>query len=221
MSQTPPSVSSSSNYQSIFDSALQVYKRKTGKDLTLDPLLRSLETCHSPDAVLDLLRAQILKPGQPQSSGNKFTTWLDPTVNVLNSFSATIGGFVGLVSPKSSQDLQSDVDFEGLSTCGSALYGHRSSSFSEYFHRSLFPSYYDILISQAAQGISADRDALIDLFERIENIFRRLETYVDVPPTPGMTDVIVKVMVEVLCILGIATKEIKQNRASKSIIGDR
>ena len=120
-----------------------------------------------------------------------------------------------------SQDLQSDVDFEGISTRGSALYGHRSSSFSEYLHRSFFPSYYDILISQAAQGISADRDALIDLFERIENIFRRLETYVDVPPTPGMTDVIVKVMVEVLCILGIATKEIKQNRASESIIGDR
>ena len=117
--------------------------------------------------------------------------------------------------------MQSDVDFEGISTRGSALYGHRSSSFSEYFHRSLFPSYYDVLISQAAQGISADRDALIDLFERIENIFRRLEVYTDVPPTPGMTDVIVKVMVEVLCILGIATKEIKQNRASELIIGDR
>ena len=117
--------------------------------------------------------------------------------------------------------MQSDVDFEGISTCGSALYGHRSPSFGEYFHRSLFPSYYDVLISQAAQGIGADRDALIVLFERIENIFRRLEIYIDVPPTPGMTDVIVKVMVEVLCILGIATKEIKQNRASESIIGDR
>jgi hypothetical protein len=147
MSQTSPPVSSPSNYQSIFDSALQVYKRKTGKDLTLDPLLRSLETCHSPDAVLDLLRAQILEPGQPQSSGNKFTTWLDPTVNVLNSFSATIGGFVGLVSLKSSQDLQSDVGFEGISTRGSALYGHRSSPFSEYLHRSFFPSYYDVLTS--------------------------------------------------------------------------
>ena len=120
-----------------------------------------------------------------------------------------------------SQDLQSDVDFEGISTRGGAFYGHRSSSFCDYFRRSLFPSYYDVLICQAAQGIIADRDALIDLFERIENIFRRLEVYIDVPPTPGMTDVIVKVMVEVLCILGIATKEIKQNRASESIIDDR
>jgi hypothetical protein len=100
MSQTPTSVASCSNYQAIFDNALEAYKKKTGKDLTSDPLLRSLETCNSPNAVLSLLREQILEPGQPQSSGNKFTTWLDPTVNVLNAFSGTIGGFVGLVSLK-------------------------------------------------------------------------------------------------------------------------
>jgi hypothetical protein len=70
------------------------------------------------------------------------------------------------------------------------------------------------------KSISADQGALIELFERIENIFRRLEAYVEVPPTPGMTDAIVTVMVEVLRILGIATKEIEQNRASELIIGD-
>jgi hypothetical protein len=31
-----------------------------------------------------------------------------------------------------------------------------------------------------------------------------------------MMEIIVKIMVEVLCILGIATKEIKQGRASES-----
>ena len=76
-------------------------------------------------------------------------------------------------------------------------------------------------MSQAAKGINAGRGALIDLFERIENIFRRLETYIQVPPMVGMTDAIVNLIVEVLCILAIATKEIKQNRASEFIIGDR
>jgi hypothetical protein len=79
---------------------------------------------------------------------------------------------------------------------------------------------YDVVISQATQAVGASQDALIGLFERIENIFRRLETYIDVPPTAGMTDAIVKVMVEVLRILAIATKEIKENRASKLIFGD-
>ncbi len=98
MPQTSTSVVPRSNYQAIFDRALEAYKKKTGKDLTSDPLLRSIENCHTPDAVLDILRAQILEPGQPQNSRNRLTTWLDPTVNVLSLFSATIGGLVGQVS---------------------------------------------------------------------------------------------------------------------------
>jgi hypothetical protein len=98
MSQILPSAASRSNYQAIFDSALDAYKKKTGKDLTSDPLLRRIENCNSPDDVLAILRTQILEPGQPQSSHNRLTTWLYPTVNVLSAFSATIGGLVGLVS---------------------------------------------------------------------------------------------------------------------------
>ena len=55
------------------------------------------------------------------------------------------------------------------------------------------------------------------VFERIENFFRRLETYVELPAIAGMTDIIVKIMVEVLSILSIATKEVKQSRASELI----
>ena len=67
-------------------------------------------------------------------------------------------------------------------------------------------------------AVSASQDALTNVFERIENFFRRLETYVQVPPTPGMTDMIVKIMVEVLSILAIATKEHSQSRTSKLIV---
>jgi len=45
--------------------------------------------------------------------------------------------------------------------------------------------------------------------------FRRLETYTQVPLTTKMMDMIVQIMVEVLSILGIATKEIKQGRMSE------
>jgi hypothetical protein len=98
MQQTSLGAASRSNYQSIFDGAIEAYQRKTGKDLTKDPLLRTLETCASPDAVLTILRAQMFGPGQSQSNTDKLTTWLDPTVNVINAFSVIIGGGVGLVS---------------------------------------------------------------------------------------------------------------------------
>ena len=60
---------------------------------------------------------------------------------------------------------------------------------------------------------------LATVFEHIENFFMRLETYIEVPSTTGMTDIIVKIMVEVLSILSIVTKEIKQSRTSELIIG--
>ena len=45
--------------------------------------------------------------------------------------------------------------------------------------------------------------------------FRRLEVYTEVRPTAEMMDIIIHIMVEVLSILGIATKELKQGRISK------
>jgi hypothetical protein len=45
--------------------------------------------------------------------------------------------------------------------------------------------------------------------------FRRLEVYTEVEPTPEMMDMMVQIMVEVLSILGIATKEMKQGRMSE------
>jgi len=66
-----------------------------------------------------------------------------------------------------------------------------------------------------AKDVEASQDVLVDLFERIENFFRRLESYTAVAPTAAMTDIIVKIMVEVLSILAIMTKEIKEKRAKK------
>ncbi|KAH9041576.1 hypothetical protein EDB85DRAFT_2139676 [Lactarius pseudohatsudake] len=59
-----------------------------------------------------------------------------------------------------------------------------------------------------AKDVAGSQDTLVDLFELIENFFKRLETYIDVPPTEVMSDIIVKKMVEVLTILALATKEI-------------
>jgi hypothetical protein len=61
---------------------------------------------------------------------------------------------------------------------------------------------------------------LVELFERIGNFLSRLETYTDVPPTVAMTEMTVKVMVVVLSILAVATREIERGKASESICGD-
>ena len=74
---------------------------------------------------------------------------------------------------------------------------------------------YNTYILQAAKDVRASQDTLVDIFERIESFFRRLEVYTEVTPTTEMTDTIVQIMVEVLSILGIAMKEIKQGWLSE------
>jgi hypothetical protein len=70
-------------------------------------------------------------------------------------------------------------------------------------------------VSKTAKDVRASRNNVLDIFERIEMFFRRLEVYTEVEPTPEMMDMMVQITVEVLSILGIATKEIKQGRTSE------
>ena len=58
---------------------------------------------------------------------------------------------------------------------------------------------------------------LTEIFERIASFLSRLEEYANVPTTEAMTEIMAKIMGEVLGIFGIVTKEIKQGRASEPI----
>ena len=99
MSAVPSTSSTShSNFVPIFNAALEAYKQKTKKDLVSHPLLPALQSCNSPEAVLAVLREQIPAFSQSQNGDDGLTKWVTPTVNVLYSFSATIGGGVGLVN---------------------------------------------------------------------------------------------------------------------------
>ena len=72
-------------------------------------------------------------------------------------------------------------------------------------------------MSQAVKDTSAVQDKLIEIFSRIEYFFHRLEIYTSITPTTAMTNVIVQIMVEVLTILAIATKDAKRGRLSESM----
>ena len=68
---------------------------------------------------------------------------------------------------------------------------------------------------QTVKDVRGSQDTLVDVFERIESFIRRLEIYAEVRPTTEMTETIVLIMVEVISILGIATKEIKEGVLSE------
>jgi hypothetical protein len=97
MTTVPSTSSSQSNFATIFNAALESYKRKTKKDLTSHPLLSSLQSCDSPEAILTVLRDHIPTFNQSQNGDDRLTKWVPPIVNVLYAFSATVGQGVVLV----------------------------------------------------------------------------------------------------------------------------
>jgi hypothetical protein len=76
----------------------------------------------------------------------------------------------------------------------------------------------DVRLWQAASGVTSSYDALIELFECLGSFLKRLEIYMTIPPSPMMTDIIVQIMAEVLSVLALATKQVKQGRFSEYVI---
>ena len=100
ISQTLPAASSSSsNFQSVLDAALEAYEKKTKCMLLTHPLAAQFQSCDSPTAILSVLLDLIQQFDCRRSSDQRLSNWLNPTINVLSAFSSTIGQGVGLVSP--------------------------------------------------------------------------------------------------------------------------
>ncbi|KAH9178051.1 hypothetical protein EDB89DRAFT_2239757, partial [Lactarius sanguifluus] len=179
--------SSTPNFHPIFEKALKEYKKKTGKEISTHPLAEEINGCSSIEAILTVLQGKANELNQSQSSDDRLTKWLTPTVNVLDALSATLGEGVGTVFPPTK------IIFSAMS-----------------------------ILLVAARGTAASRDVLIELFERIEDFFERLQTHTEVPLTAQTTNVMGKVLAEVLSMLAVATKVMYQSRKKtflKKLVG--
>ena len=101
--------SSSSNYQLIFNNALKAYEERTKNDLLTHPLAAELQNCNSPIEILAVLHQQVQGLDQSMSSDDRWTKWLDPTVNVLYMLSKTLGESTSLVSLRTRTRLRSAI----------------------------------------------------------------------------------------------------------------
>ena len=107
------------------------------------------------------------------------------------------------------------IYFSGISSGEHNFYGHWRPTLG--WCRPWFPCApcFDVQDFQAAKDTGASQDKLVDIFNRIEHFFRRLEVYTGITPSTAMRDMIIEIMVEVLTILAIATKEVKRGQLSE------
>ena len=95
---SPVATTSSPNFTAIFEKALKAYMNKTKQDLITHPLATRLRECDSPAAIVTILQDQIDQFRRSRSRDERLQKWLNPTINVLYAFSATLGQGVGLVN---------------------------------------------------------------------------------------------------------------------------
>jgi hypothetical protein len=95
----PSDSSSSSNFTRIFDTAVDEYKKLTKEDLRTHPFATAFHVCNTPDTILDVFRGQAQAFQRFRKGDEKLMKWLEPTVHVLFTLSATLGEGIGLVSP--------------------------------------------------------------------------------------------------------------------------
>ena len=110
MSQVLSTSTSSTTFEKKFAVALEEYKKQTKTDIASHSLAAQLQSCGSSSAIIAVLRTQVQK--FHKDTDEKWTKWLDPTVNVLFAFSATFGSGVGVVNRnyvEPVRDLPSDV----------------------------------------------------------------------------------------------------------------
>ena len=214
--------SRSSRVHGLFDAALQNYEETTNITLTKHPLAEKLHNCHSSKSITLFLRDRALEVGDFPGSDNvvKSITNIASILCALSA-TATLGDATDLVRSWRSwgysiSDAYSTVIPAYESNTDWPCHPKCRACFTLFL--CAYPSH--IQVHQAAKGVNTSHDELVTLFESIEQLLKPLEIYAQIPPTSAMEEMVVKIMAELLSILALTTKELKQGRSSESLLVD-
>ena len=130
-----PIATTSPNLKAIFEKAREEYTKKTKVDLTAHPLTAELQKCDSPAAVVTILEDRIDEFRKSQSGDERLQKWLNPTINVLYAFSATLGQGIGLVNIiMIYRESRVNIDSTGFLSCPSYFCWCRRPSLGQCSH---------------------------------------------------------------------------------------
>jgi hypothetical protein len=101
MSSASKMTSPVSNFETLFDTALAKYTKRTGQDLRNHPLAAAIDRCNSPDSILAIFQEQSQAFDEFRNGDPKLIKWLGPVVNGLHAISTNtvLSDGASLVSP--------------------------------------------------------------------------------------------------------------------------
>jgi hypothetical protein len=211
----------SPTFQDVFDAALVEYTKQTETDLATHPLAVELENCNSADDLLLVLEKRA-KAFREFGEGNKrWVKILEPTVHVLYMLSLAVSNGIGLVRLLQLASLGSispdrqfirlfRLHWQSLAALASSLWSVSPSVPFLYF------SCDGKVYYQTAEKFRASDEALIDLFDCIGGFLKRLQSHQSF--SPGITEITVRIMSELLSVFALATQQMKMGRFSEFLL---
>ncbi|EMD34691.1 hypothetical protein CERSUDRAFT_67130 [Gelatoporia subvermispora B] len=173
--------------RSIFLDAMEKYKQRTQTDLTNNPLIAQLEQCKTVDDIAEILEERT----------SAFADFREGTAvaQLMRRLKPMVNVIFALGQA-------ADAVGEGVGIVwapGKAIIGAM------------------VVLLGAIRNVSKSYDALMELLECVSNFLARLEIYAENTLSPEMKDIIVKVLVEVISIFGLATEHIRMGRFKKYV----
>jgi len=211
-------MSGSTRFRALFESALQVYEKKTGITLPTHPLAVQLQSCHSVESITSLVEDQASTFSDIREKDRAMKS-VKSTISILTTLSATasLGDAIDLVRLKGADDMSHISD------------GFYSHSHLRRQYTLALPSYlpyvsfyvptqypHDIHMYQAARGMRSSYDALVDLLESVEHFLQCLDIFSHIPRTPALDEMMVQIMMELIFTFALATNALKQGRSCES-----
>ena len=203
---------SSANFTAIFDAAIGEFQALTKEDLGTHPFAVALGNSSSPESVLDVFRTQAQSFNRFREGNDKLMTWLTRIIHVVLTLSGTFDR-IGVVSPLPLCDILSFMSiFSAILPRKTSLYWYWRSSRGQSLPTSR--GVFTLYSSQAVRDVVASYEVLANLFERIQFFLQRLDHYTAVTLTPDMMELLAKIMAQILSILALSTKIMKERKIS-------
>ncbi|KAI0291782.1 hypothetical protein B0F90DRAFT_1774448 [Multifurca ochricompacta] len=177
----------SSDIQSLFNSTLDDYEKRTGINLVDHQLTINLNSCGTADSIISAIRNHIQTLNNFRvEDGAPVIKWLKRIVRHLSTLSTN--GVLG-----------------------------REGTLLFPLENAILAAFGVLLSAIDDTQVSTNYEMLIDLFRSVESFLKRLTTCIKIPPTTAASKVVVKLLLELLSTLALAIQQVKEGSLGGSL----
>jgi len=219
--ESPPS-----RFRTAFDAVLREYEKITNITLAAHPIAEKLKNYHSVEPTILLIQDLAREFGDFPGI-DRIMKSINNSVSLLSMLAAipVLGNAIGIVRPNLQGShgfipplIHTIQPFPPIIAIRTGIAILLIVCILFWLFLCAYLSY--IQVHQATKGVKTSYKPLLDLLESIEHLLRHLNMYTQIPPTPAMDEMVVKIMAEILVTLALMTKDLNQGRPSESNLPD-